>query len=172
MEGESRTIVSKLVVGGDQIMGHSMSEWPGVASARPGHSVSYPTHSSHRLLSSINKQRSWGSRCQDQRCVCENIHLVILKVVCACVRVYVSCAAHAYMCKAAASRVDRLSPALSKLVTSLGGLECGGVSQRMERLLISMQKIKDRDEVPSKACVHISYMVVCSCVPWWLIKSC
>lgn len=26
MEGESRTIVSKLVVGGDQIMGHSMSE--------------------------------------------------------------------------------------------------------------------------------------------------
>lgn len=92
--------------------------------------MSFPTHSSHRLLSSINKQRSWGSRCQDQRCVCENIHLVILKVVCACVRVYVLCAAHAYMCKAAASRVDRLSPALSKLVTSLGGLEWGrGVSE-------------------------------------------
>lgn len=69
--------------------------------------VSYPTHSFHRLLSSTNKQHSWGSRCQDQRCVCENIHLVILKVVCACVRVYVSCAAHSYMCKAAASRVDR-----------------------------------------------------------------
>lgn len=41
-----------------------------------------------------------------------------------------------------------------------------GESQRMERLLISMQKIKDIDEVPSKACVHISYIVVCSCVPW------
>lgn len=127
MEGEARTIVSKLVVGGDQIMGHSMSKWPGVASARLGRSVSYLTHSSRRLQSSTNKQRSWGSRCQDQHCVCANIHLAILKVVCACVRVYVSCAAHAYMCKTAASRVDRHSPALSKPVTSLGGLEVGGL---------------------------------------------
>lgn len=133
--------------------------------------MSYPIHSSHRLLSSTNKQCSWGSRCQDQRCVCENIHPVILKVVYACVRVYVLCAVYAYMCKAAASRVDRHSSALSKLVTSLGGLEVGG-SQWIQRLLISMQKMKDRDEVPSKACVHISNIVVCSCVPWRLIKSC
>lgn len=52
---------------------------------------------------------------------------------------------------------------------SLGDLEGG--SQRNERLMISMQKIKDINEVPSKPHVHIYHVVICSCVPWWLIKS-
>lgn len=150
---------------GTQSMGNSISEWPGVGSARLGHSVPSHTHSSHRLLSNSHQRRSSGSRCQDQHCVCENIHLVTTEVVCACVPVYLSCVAHTYMCKDTASCMNTHELALPKLfqpwrfgrrvLEEWGAIDFHAKYQRYKWSAIQS--------------LHY-HIVICSCVPGDLLK--